>query len=112
MLGALNNLVADYASGVVNTSQAAQDTQALTAALNYVSQQRVTLDNSMTQLTAASGAVTTEKTQLTAAQTNLMQADLPQWRLSSRFRRRKRRRSSRDFATRVGQPVRQTAVMG
>jgi flagellar hook-associated protein 3 FlgL len=30
----------------------------------------------MTQLTAASGAITTEQTQLSAAQTNLMQADL------------------------------------
>ena len=51
--------------------------QALTfTALNYVSQQRVTLDNSITRLTAASDAVTNEKTQLTVAQTNLMQADL------------------------------------
>ena len=30
----------------------------------------------MTQLTAASGAVTTEQTQLSSAQTDLMQADL------------------------------------
>ena len=76
VFGVLNSLVADYASGVVNTTQATQDTQALTAALNTVSQQRVTIDNSMTQLTAASGAITTEQTQLSAAQTNLMQADL------------------------------------
>jgi flagellar hook-associated protein 3 FlgL len=76
VFGVLNSLVADYASGNVNTAQAAQDTQALTAALNTVSQQRVTIDNSMTQLTAASGAVTTEQTQLSTAQTNLMQADL------------------------------------
>jgi len=60
----------------VNLAQAAQDTQALTAALNTVSQQRVLIDNSITQLGAASGAITTEKTQLLAAQTNLMQADL------------------------------------
>jgi flagellar hook-associated protein 3 FlgL len=72
----LNNLVADFSSGTINATQARQDTQALTAALNYVSQQRVVIDNSMTQLTAASGAITTEKTQLMAAQTNLMQADL------------------------------------
>ena len=76
VFGVLNNLVADYASGTVNTAQATQDTQALTSALNTVSQQRVTIDNSMTQLTAAAGAVTTEKTQLSAAQTDLMQADL------------------------------------
>jgi flagellar hook-associated protein 3 FlgL len=77
VFGALNALVADYSNGIVNTGQAVSDTEALSSALNYVSQQRVTIDDSMTQLTAASGAVTTEQTQLTAAQTNLMQADIP-----------------------------------
>jgi len=77
VFGALNALVADYASGQVNTEQAASDTAALSTALNYVSQQRVTIDNSITQINTASGAVTSEKTQLTAAQTDLMQADLP-----------------------------------
>ena len=69
--------MADYSSGTVDTAQAVSDTQALGAALNYVSQQRVTIDNSMTQLTAASGAVTNQQMQLTAAQTDLMQADIP-----------------------------------
>jgi flagellar hook-associated protein 3 FlgL len=78
VFGALNALVADYSSGTVNTQQAASDTAALNSALNYVSQQRVTIDNSMTQLTAASTGVTSEQTQLTAAQSNLMQADLAQ----------------------------------
>ncbi len=77
VFAALNALVADYSSGQVNTAQAASDTAALSTALNYVSQQRVTIDNSMTQLSAASGAVTNEETQLTAAQTDLMQADIP-----------------------------------
>lgn len=77
VFGALNNLIADYSSGTVNTAQAASDTTALGTALNYVSQQRVTIDNSMTQLTAASDAIANVKTQLTAAQTNLMQADIP-----------------------------------
>ena len=77
VFGALNALVADYASGTVNTGQAVSDTEALSTALNYVSQQRVTIDTSMTQLTAASSAVTNEQTQLTTAQTNLMQADIP-----------------------------------
>jgi flagellar hook-associated protein 3 FlgL len=76
VFGVLNSLVADYSSGALNAAQAMQDTEALTAALNTVSQQRVTIDNSMTQLAAASGAITTEKTQLSAAQTDLMQADL------------------------------------
>ena len=77
VFGALNALVADYASGKVDTQQAVSDTEALSAALNYVSEQRVTIDDSMTQLNAASAAVTNEQTQLTAAQTNLMQADIP-----------------------------------
>jgi flagellar hook-associated protein 3 FlgL len=78
VFGALNNLVADYATGTVNTSQAVSDTEALGTALNYVSQQRVTVDNSITQLTVASDAVTSQQTQLTGAQTNLMQADVAQ----------------------------------
>jgi flagellar hook-associated protein 3 FlgL len=78
VFSALNNLVADYASGTVDTAQAVSDTTALSTALNYVSQQRVTIDNSITQLTATSDAVSSEETQLTAAQTSLMQADVAQ----------------------------------
>jgi len=78
VFGALNNLVADYSEGTVDTTQAATDTAALSTALGYVSQQRVVIDNSLSRLTAASDAVTSEKTQLTAAQTNLMQADVAQ----------------------------------
>ena len=75
VFGALNALIADYSSGTVDTTQAVQDTNALGSALNYVSQQRVTIDNSITQVTASSDAVTNVKTQLTTAQTDLMQAD-------------------------------------
>ncbi len=78
MFAALNSLVADYSSGTVNTDQAVSDTQALSAALGFVSQQRVVIDNSITHLTAATDAVSSEQTQLTAAQTTLMQADIPQ----------------------------------
>jgi flagellar hook-associated protein 3 FlgL len=74
VLGALNNLIADY-SGKGSGSGAA-DTAALSSALNFVSQQRVTVDDSITRLTAATGAATEEATQLTAVQTNLMQADI------------------------------------
>jgi len=77
VFGALNKLVADFASGASAATSAA-DTQALNTALSYVSQQRVTIDNSITRLTAASDAVSSEKTQLTVAQTSLMQADLAQ----------------------------------
>jgi flagellar hook-associated protein 3 FlgL len=78
VFGALNSLIADYSSGTVDTAQAVSDTQALGTALNYVSQQRVTIDNSITRLSVASTAATNEQTQLTAAQTNLMQADVAQ----------------------------------
>ena len=78
VFAALNSLVADYSTGTVNTTQAVSDTEALGTALSYVSQQRVTIDNSITQVTAASDAVTTDQTQLTTAQTNLMQADVAQ----------------------------------
>ncbi|HEX4030891.1 MAG TPA: flagellar hook-associated protein 3 [Terracidiphilus sp.] len=78
VFSALNNLIADYSTGTVNTQQAVSDTAALNTALNYVSQQRVTIDNSITRLQSASEAVTSEQTQLTVAQTNLMQADVAQ----------------------------------
>ena len=78
VFGALNNLIADYASGTVNTTQAVSDTTALGTALNFVSQQRVTIDNSITQVTAASSAITSNETQLSTAQSNLMQADYAQ----------------------------------
>jgi flagellar hook-associated protein 3 FlgL len=76
VFAALNSLIADYSSGTVDTTKAVSDTAALSTALNYVSQQRVTIDNSITQVTAASEAVTNVQTQLTTAQTNLMQADV------------------------------------
>ena len=70
VFAALNSLVADYSNGNVNAAQSISDTQALNTALNYVSQQRVTIDSSITQLTSASNAVTNEKTQLMASQTS------------------------------------------
>jgi len=78
VFAALNNLVAGYQAGTLNTAKAVADTTALGTALNWVSQQRVTIDNSMTQLSAAATAVSSQQTQLTAAQTNLMQADIGQ----------------------------------
>lgn len=75
VLGALNNLIADYASGTAGSG--VSDTAALSSALSYVSQQRVTIDNSITRLNAASGAANAEALQLTTVQTNLMQASIP-----------------------------------
>jgi flagellar hook-associated protein 3 FlgL len=77
VFGSLNALIADYSSGTVDTVQAAQDTANLNTALNYVSQQRVTIDDSISQISAASQSVSNEQTQLTTAQTNLIQTDLP-----------------------------------
>ena len=77
VFAALNQLIADYSTGA-STQTAVKATENLGTALNYVSQQRVTLDNSLTRLTAATSAVSTEKLQLTSDQTTLMQADLPQ----------------------------------
>jgi len=75
VLGVLNQLVADFATGVP-AGTSVSDTVGLNSALNYVSQQRVLIDNSLSRLTAASDAANGEQTQLTAAQTNLMQADM------------------------------------
>jgi flagellar hook-associated protein 3 FlgL len=78
VFGSLNALVTDYSGTTVNETQAIADTSTLNAALNWVSEQRVTIDNSINQLSASSSAATSESTQLTAAQTNLMQADVGQ----------------------------------
>ena len=75
VLGVLNQLVADFASGT-NGGTSVSDTTALSTALSFVSQQRVVVDNSLTRLTAATDAANSEQTQLTAAQTTLMQADV------------------------------------
>lgn len=74
VLGNLNQLVADYANG--GSGSGVSDTAALNDAISYVSQQRVTIDNSITRLKNASNAITDEQTQLTTVQTNLMQADV------------------------------------
>ena len=60
VFAALNQLIADYSTGA-STQTAVKATENLGTALNYVSQQRVTLDNSLTRLTAATSAVSTEK---------------------------------------------------
>lgn len=78
VFAALNNLIADYTAPTFNAGAAVADTSSLNSALNFVSQQRVTLDNSITQLGSTATAISSESTQLTAAQTNLMQADVAQ----------------------------------
>ncbi len=75
VLGVLNQLIADFGTGAASTNSVA-DATALSDALNFVSQQRVIVDNSLTRLTAATDAASNEQNQLTAAQTDLMQADV------------------------------------
>jgi len=75
VIGSLNALIADFSSGV--SGSGAYDTSALSGALNFVSQQRVTIDDSISRLSDASTAATASAAQLTAIQTNLLQADLP-----------------------------------
>jgi flagellar hook-associated protein 3 FlgL len=77
VLGTLNNLIADFSSGTPSATSAADLTQ-LSSALNYVSQQRVTLDDSITRLTSAGNYNTSESTQLQSAQDNLIQANTAQ----------------------------------
>jgi flagellar hook-associated protein 3 FlgL len=78
VMGALNALITDYSGTTVNETQAAADTNTLNSALNFVSEQRVTIDNSINQVSASSSAATSEALQLTSAQTSLMQADVGQ----------------------------------
>ena len=75
VLGALNNLIADFATGVSGTG--ASDTATLNTALNFLSQQRITIDDSVSRLNEANSAAQSAATQLTVVQTNLIQADIP-----------------------------------
>ncbi len=75
VLNTLNNLIADFSSGDLASAQAA--TSQISAVLSHVSTQRAMLDSSMQRIASLESYAQTEKTQLTATQTNLMQADIP-----------------------------------
>lgn len=77
VLGTLNNLIADLSSGAPSTASVA-DLANLNSALNYVSQQRVVLDDSITRLTAAGNYSSSESIQLRSAQNSLIQTDTAQ----------------------------------
>ncbi|MFT4111550.1 flagellar hook-associated protein FlgL [Silvibacterium sp.] len=74
VIGTLNALIADFSSGTVS-STATSDLTSLNTALNYVSQQRTTIDNSITALTAASTDTSSEEEQLKSAQDTLIQTN-------------------------------------
>ncbi|MGB7191029.1 MAG: flagellar hook-associated protein FlgL, partial [Acidobacteriaceae bacterium] len=67
VLGTLNNLIADFASGTPAASSVSDLTN-LNTALNHVSQQRVVLDDSITRLTTAGNYNSSESIQLKSAQ--------------------------------------------
>jgi flagellar hook-associated protein 3 FlgL len=77
VLGTLNNLIADFSSGTPSASSEA-DLTSLNTALNYVSQQRVVLDDSITRLTSAGNYNTSESTQLQSAQDGLLETNTAQ----------------------------------
>ena len=77
VLGTLNSLIADFSSGAPTAASSA-DLTSLNDALNYVSQQRVVLDDSITRLTAAGNYSASESTQLQSAQDSLIQTNTAQ----------------------------------
>lgn len=77
VLGTLNDLIADFSSGTPAASSVT-DLENLNTALNYVSQQRVVLDDSITRLTAAGNYNSSQSTQLASAQDALIQTNTAQ----------------------------------
>ncbi len=73
VLGTLNQLVSDLASG--STAAVAGDAQALSSALANVSQQRATIDTSLSQLTETTTYAQTKATLIQAEQSSLISAD-------------------------------------
>jgi flagellar hook-associated protein 3 FlgL len=74
VMTALNNLVADFASGTVS-STASVNVGVLSAALGNVSQQRSVLDSSLSRLESASVYAQTDATNLIASISTLVAAD-------------------------------------
>jgi len=73
VLGSLSSLVSALQSG--NSSQVATATTAVTAALNYVSQQRVFYGNAESQLNSQETSLQQETVSLTSQQTSLVDVD-------------------------------------
>ena len=74
VLGALNQLIADF-SGGATTAAITADTSALTTALGQLSSQRSTLDSALSRLQSSSTYTQTEESQLKVAQSSLVSAD-------------------------------------
>lgn len=74
VLGALNQLIADFSNGTAGSTSVA-DSAALTTAIGQVSQQRSIFDNSLSRLQATSTYAQTEETQLKVQLSNLVASD-------------------------------------
>jgi flagellar hook-associated protein 3 FlgL len=74
VMAAMNNIIADFASGTASGS-ASVDTSALKTALSNVSQQRSVLDSGLSRLQSASTYAQTDATERTAAQGSLVSVD-------------------------------------
>jgi flagellar hook-associated protein 3 FlgL len=74
ILATLSNLIADFASGTGSTTSIA-DTGALTTDLQNISQQRVTIDNSLSSLQSSSTYAQSQTAQLQSAQDALIQTN-------------------------------------
>ncbi len=74
ILATLSNLIADFSSGAAGPSTIA-DTTALTANLQNISQQRVTIDNSLSSLQASSTYAQSQTAQLQSAEDTLIQTN-------------------------------------
>ena len=74
-LGTLNSLIADFSSGAPSAASIS-DLARLNTTVNYVGQQRVVIDDSITRLTAAGNYSSSESIQLRSAQNALLQTDM------------------------------------
>jgi flagellar hook-associated protein 3 FlgL len=74
VMTALNNLVADFAGGTVSGT-ASTDIGVLQTALSNVSQQRLSLDSSLSRIQTASSFAQTDATNRTATVSTLVSAD-------------------------------------
>jgi flagellar hook-associated protein 3 FlgL len=77
VLGSLNALVADFASGAASPT-AVTDLNGLNQSLSYVDQQRTIIDNSISEFSAASNYGSSESLQLQSAQDSLLQTNTAQ----------------------------------
>lgn len=75
VMSALNNLIANYASGTASGRSASADVGILTAALGNVSQQREVLGSALSRIESAGTYAQTDATNRTAAETALVSAD-------------------------------------